>query len=46
VNAATVSTSKFAKAVRKPARLRRMVSQDRPLWKASSEIRSKIGASP
>jgi hypothetical protein len=38
---AIASGSKPAKAARKASRLRRMVSQDSPDWKASSETRSK-----
>ena len=40
-NCATVSGSKPAKATRNASRLRRIVAQDSPDWKASSESRSK-----
>jgi hypothetical protein len=43
---ATRSISKPANALRKFSRLRRMVIQERPDWKASSVIRSYSASSP
>ncbi len=45
-NRATTSGSNPANAVRKPSRLRRIVSQDSPDWNASSVIRSNSACSP
>jgi hypothetical protein len=45
-NAATTAGSKFANAARNAGRLARIVRQDRPDWKASSDRRSKTPASP
>jgi hypothetical protein len=41
-NAATTSGSKPANALRKAGRLRRIVAQDSPDWKASRDSRSNI----
>ena len=43
---ATVTASNPANAARKFSRLRKIVSQDSPDWKASRHSRSKIAASP
>ena len=40
--AATTEGSKEANAFRKPSRLRRMVSQESPLWKPSRQSFSKM----
>jgi hypothetical protein len=46
VNSATASMEKPANADRKAGRLRRMVIQDRPDWKASRQSRSNSASSP
>jgi hypothetical protein len=42
---ATASIEKPANAARKFSRLRRIVSQESPLWNASSEMRSNSASS-